>query len=186
MNSKQPMLSQLYRCSDMSIYQEERHHGVVILRLLEEVTQRFPEARFNLQTCVSRSSYIFNVRLLSESASPVEFRIGLFIKTSNMRKSPWSFSFHESHQDEIRALKTVCGEVFVVFVNGDDGIAALDFSALKQILDHHHEEQEWVRISRKPRQAYRVAGNDGRLERALPRNSFPGAVSDYFQTLLSP
>ena len=176
----------------MSIKQEEKLHGVAILRLLEEISIKFPEARFSLGHGKSRSSYVIKGRLLREQRHllvsskkvPVEFSAGLFVKTSNKRVSPWSYNFHVDHQDEIREMKNCYGEVFLVFVNGDDGIACIEFDRLKQILDHHHEEQEWVRVSRKLRETYRISGNDGKLDKPLPKNSFPKIISDYFDTLL--
>jgi hypothetical protein len=169
----------------MTITQEERHHGVVILRLMEEISDEMPSARFSVRTGKSRSSYSIKGRVLDVEGVPLEFAIGLFIKSSNKRLSPWRYSFNKSHQDELLELKMTHGEAFVVFVNGDDGIACVDFDTFKQVLDEKHEEQEWVRVSRKPRQTYRVAGNDGKLDRPLPRNSFPFVISEYFKSLIS-
>lgn len=176
----------------MSIKQEEKLHGVAVLRLLEEISVAFPEARFSLGHGKSRSSYVIKGRLLKEERHmlissrqvPVEFSAGLFMKTSNKRVSPWTYNFQADHQDEILQMKQRLGEVFLVFVNGDDGIACVEFERFKQILDHHHEEQEWVRVSRKLRETYRISGNDGELERPLPKNSFPKIISDYFDGLL--
>tara|TARA_B110000503_G_scaffold127549_1_gene197429 strand:+ start:420 stop:935 length:516 start_codon:yes stop_codon:yes gene_type:complete len=169
----------------MTIRQEERHHGVVILRLMREISNEMPSARFAVNTGRGRSSYSIKGRVLDTEGVPLEFAIGLFIKSSNKRLSPWSYSFHKSHQDELLELKRRHGEAFIVFVNGDDGIACVDFDVFKKILDETHEEQEWVRISRKPKQNYRVAGNDGRLDKPLPRNSFPVVISEYFKSLIS-
>jgi hypothetical protein len=176
----------------MSLKQEEKFHGVTILRLLEEISLKFPEARFALGHCKSRSSYVIKGRLLKEKRHmlvrstqvAVEFSAGLFVKTSMKRVSPWAYTFQKEHQDEILELKKECGEVFVVFVNGDDGIAGITFDQLKQILDYNHEQQEWVRISRKLRETYRISGNDGKLDKPLPKNSFPKIVSEYFERLI--
>ena len=70
-------------------------------------------------------------------------------------------------------------------MNGDDGIACVDFDRFKQVLDEHHEDQEWVRVSRKPRETYRISGNDGKMENPLPKNSFPKIISNYFDELLT-
>lgn len=176
----------------MAIGQEEKLHGVAILRLFEELSEQFPEARFSLTTGESRSSYVLRGRLLKEKRHLLlgskqkitEFSTGIFLKTSMKRVSPWSYNFTLEHQDEVQSLKNKHGQVFLVFVNGDDGIACIDFLRSKQILDEHHEEQEWVRVSRKPRQAYRLSGNDGDLDSPLPRNSFPKVITEYFEQLL--
>ena len=176
----------------MTIGQEEKLHGVAILRLLEEISVSFPDARFSLSTGESRSSYVLKGRLLREKRhlflgskqTVVEFSAGLFLKTSMKRASPWTYNFTLEHQDEVRALKNKYHQVFLIFVNGDDGIACLDFDRFKQLLDDHHEEQEWVRVSRKPRQAYRLTGNDGELDSTLPSNSFPKVVTNFFEELI--
>lgn len=166
------------------IRQEEKLHGVAMIRLLERISVEFPKARFALYPGLSRSSYSLKGRLVDDGGNVTEFAIGLFIKISNKRVSPWRYSFQKIHQDELLQLKRTHGEAFVVFVNGDDGIACLDFSQFKELLDDDHEEQEWVAVSRKPKQAYRMSGNDGVLGRSLPRNSFPSLISDYFFSLL--
>ena len=176
----------------MSIGSEEKLHGVVFLRLLEEISTEFPEARFSMLTGISRSSYVLQGRLLKEKRhllvstkqTAVEFSTGLFIKTSTKRASPWSYNFVREHQDEIQQLYERHGQVFLVFVNGDDGIACLNFQQFKKVLDEHHDEQEWVRVSRKPKQNYRITGNDGQLGNPLPRNSFPKVITEFFNELL--
>jgi hypothetical protein len=176
----------------MAIGLEEKLHGVAVLRLFQELSEEFPEARFSLTTGESRSSYVLKGRLLREKRhlllgskqKVTEFSTGLFLKTSMKRVSPWSYNFTSEHQDEIKSLKDKYGQVFLIFVNGDDGIACIDFIKTKQLLDEHHEKQEWVRISRKPRQAYRLSGNDGDMQGALPRNSFPKVITEYFELLI--
>lgn len=177
----------------MAIGQEEKLHGVAILRLLEEISEVFPEARFALETGHGRSSYVLKGRLLrekrhllvSKTAKAIEFSTGLFVKTSTKRMSPWRYNFTRDQQDEIAELEKNHKQIFVVFVNGDDGIACLNFEKFRQILDARHEDQEWVSISRKPRETYRIKGNDGVLATPLPSNSFPKVISEYFDTLMS-
>ena len=177
----------------MSIGQEEKLHGVALLRLLEEISSEFPEARFGIGRGLGQSSYLIRGRLLREKRHmlvstktvAVEFSAGLFVKTSMKRASPWGYNFLKEHQDEILDLKRSCGQVFLVFVNGDDGIACVDFDRFKQVLNEKHEEQEWVRVSRKPRENYRISGNDGGLDNPLPRNSYPKVISEYFDSLIN-
>jgi hypothetical protein len=177
----------------MVIGQEEKQHGVAILRLLEEISGQFSEARFGLLTGSGRSSYAIQGRLIKQKRHllissrkvAVEFSTGLFIKTSVKRLSPWRYSFTKDHQDEILKLKKKYGQVFLIFVNGDDGIACISFEKLKEVLDDNHEESEWVSVSRKPRETYRISGTDGKMEKTLPKNSFPKVISEYFDDLLT-
>ena len=52
------------------------------------------------------------------------------------------------------------------------------------ILDDTFEKDEWVSVSRKLRQAYRVSGRDGKMQSTLPRNNFPKAITDCITTQL--
>jgi hypothetical protein len=165
----------------MSINQEEKLHAVALVRLLEGLSQVFPHSRFGLIREEGRSSYAlsgyldFRQRLLPQVA------FGVFIKVSHKRKGPWSYSFRSTHQDQLAYLKEVYQQAFIVLVNGDDGIACVDFSGFKEVLDQYHEEQEWVRVSRKPNQGYRLSGNDGRLDKPLPKKAFPYVIVEYLK-----
>ena len=169
----------------MNINSEEQSHGVVALRLWEELGLEVSCLSFSISTAESRSrsSYVLKAIQPKMLGTGKESAAGLFIKVSNKRASPWRYSFHKEHQDEILELKQTYGEVFVIFVAGTDGIACVNFESLKQILDHHHEEQEWVALSRKLRQNYRLSGNDGAYERPLPKNTFPSLITDHFKNI---
>ncbi|MDG1097137.1 MAG: hypothetical protein P8N23_05925 [Methylophilaceae bacterium] len=166
----------------MPINSTEKAHGAAVLRLMTALATKLPELFFSLETGKSNSAYLISG---FDPQSSLKIQAGIFIKISNNRRSPWRYSFYTSHQDEILLFKNNCGEAFTVFVNGDDGIACLNFTSLKTILDHYHDVIEWVSVSRKPRSAYRISGNDGKLEDAVPMNSFPGAIIDYFTTELN-
>ena len=71
-------------------------------------------------------------------------------------------------------------EVFTIFINGDDGFACLNYEGLKEILDDDFEAQEWVSVSRKHNENYRVDGNDGTRLKKLARNVYPGVIIEYF------
>ena len=146
----------------MSINEEVKSHGYVMLQIWEALSSKVPNANFNISTGDSRSAYILSANVPAILGKGKKTSAGVFVKISNKRASPWRYSFVKEHQDEILQMKELHDEVFVAFVNGTDGVACLDFDGLKQILDEHHEEQECVSVSRKLRENYRVAGNDGK------------------------
>jgi len=162
----------------MAISLTNKAHGAALFKLFECLGKDLPEMYFSLETGSSNSAYLLNGY---DPKNSKRIQVGLFIKLSNKRASPWRYSYYKEHQDEIAFFKEQCGEAFSIFVNGDDGFACMDFEGLKEVLDDYHEEQEWVSISRKPKQAYRVNGNDGKLDKALPINSFPGVIIRYFE-----
>ena len=164
----------------MSINNSEKYYGAVILRLLENLGVEVPETNFSLSTGKSKSSFIIHGITPTSFGKGVKSSVGLFIKISNKRLSPWRYSFDKVHQDEIYELYKNYGEVFIAFVAADDGIACVNFLQLKTFLDEQHDEQEWVSVSRKRNENYRIKGNDGSLERPLARNSFPKNITKYF------
>jgi hypothetical protein len=168
----------------LPINTEEKLHGAAVLRLWEELGSAFPNKNFSLKKGISRNSYSLHAHLPKIIGRGKFLGAGMFIKISNKRLPPWRYNFSKENQDEILHLKQTYGEVFAIFVAGNDGFACLDFDRLKEILDDHHESQEWVSVSRKHRENYRVSGNDGDLERTLPQNTFPTVIIDYFKNRL--
>ena len=168
----------------MAINEETRMHGAAVLVLFEELGKALPEINFTLKTGASRNCYILEAIRPSVLGKGKRLAIGLYIKTSQKRRGPWRYNYLKEHQDEILDLKQKFGETFNIFVNGNDGFACVSFSDLKQLLDDHHEDQEWVALSRKPREGYRISGNDGEREKVLRKNNFPNAILSYFEDQL--
>jgi hypothetical protein len=141
----------------------EFFHGLVFARILH-ATQRplsiepFPSP--------SNSSYIVNGD------------VGLYIKYSSKRMTPWRFSFKREHQEEIVEMKKKFDQVFLVLVCNDDGIVCLSYEEIRQILDEQIEPVEWVSASRNPRQMYAIKGSNGKLGFKIADNEFPSKLFD--------
>ena len=147
----------------MTINTQEKLHGAAILRLIGALSKELPSANFSLKKGISQSAYLIEGIVPKTLGKGRRTSAGLFIKVSNQRLSPWSYSFHRDHQDEISQVKLTYGEVFVALIAGNDGIVGFDYDLLKEVLDDDHEEQEWVSVTRKPKEYYRVKGNNGIL-----------------------
>ena len=139
----------------------EQHHGAVLTRLIHGANQLISVEQYPSK---SNASYVINGQF------------GIYIKHCKSRLSPWRFSFAKQHQDDILRMKNHFDSVFVVFVCHTDGIVALSFEELKVILDHEHEEWEWVAIQRRPRQKYTVSGSDGALPYKIGESDFPAKI----------
>ena len=96
----------------------EFYHGLVFTKLIHNSREA---VSIRLYSRDSNSSYILNDN------------IGLYIKYSTKRLSPWHFSFQKINQDEIHQLKDQLGHVFLILVCGEDGIVSLSFEELKKI-----------------------------------------------------
>ena len=139
----------------------EFYHGVVFTKLIHSSKKCISIKSFPTS---SNASYIYNEN------------IGIYIKHSTKRLSPWHFSLQKIHQDEIVQMKNQLREVFLVLVCGKDGIVILNYNELKQILNEVHDEVEWICVSRNPNKEYTVKGSDGALGRKVSKNDFPKKI----------
>ena len=138
----------------------EFYHGVVFAKLIHDSQQ---PVSIRLYPTSSNASYVVN-------------DVGIYIKHSGKRMSPWRFSLQKIHQEEILAMKKELGEVFLLLVCGDDGIVTLSFDELKKILDETHDEVEWVSAARNPRGEYSIKGSDGSLNHKVGKTDFPRKI----------
>ena len=164
----------------MAISDEKFKHGFVISQIALEISKT-EGLRINIRDGITRSGYEIGVYSKGRLAG----KFGLFIKFSSSRRSPWRYSFTLDHQTEIDLLYKEYGEVFVALVNRDDGVACLSHELLKQILDEHHEEVEWVSVGTKLKSQYNIKGKDGKLDKKISRSDFPRSVGLYARSLAS-
>ena len=136
----------------------EFYHGAVLAKLLHESGRSVTIEPFPSE---SNASYVVNKN------------IGLFIKHSAKRMSPWRFSFSTEHQNEILEMKNKLGEVFLLLVCGEDGIVSLSFDELKSILNETHDPVEWISVARNKNTHYTVKGSDGSLGYKISHKDFP-------------
>ncbi|MBX5045857.1 hypothetical protein [Rhizobium lentis] len=95
----------------------------------------------------------------------------LYIKYSRSRKGPRVFNFHREHQECIRMLAERYAECLVAFVCDSDGIPAVNYGQLSNVLDDKFHEQEAVSIRRKLNEMYSISGKDGVLSSKISRDS---------------
>jgi hypothetical protein len=105
------------------------------------------------------------------NAFVINGKYGVFIKHSAKRMSPWRFTFNLDQASDLLDLETKLLQSFVVFVCGDDGLVTLNVAVLHQIVSFQESEHAWVRIDRKPRSQYSVAGNRAELPSKIPNGT---------------
>lgn len=145
------------------IMEFEFFHGVVFSRLFHRLGAPVTIEGY---TSSDNASYVLNGRL------------GIYVKYSKKRMSPWGFSFLKRHQDELLKLKNEFGEVILLLVCNDDGIVALNFDEVRQMLDEVHQEAEWIRVKRSKRQMYELKGSDGALDFKIGRDDMVTKIRD--------
>jgi len=139
----------------------EFFHGVVFSRLLHG-TQRLVSIRaFHPE---SNAAYV------------VDDSIGIYIKYSSKRMTPWRFTFSADHRKEIEKLRASMPKVFVVLVCNDDGVVCLSHAELKTILDDQDESHQWMSATRHKREMYSIEGSNGRLECKVGKDDFPNKL----------
>ena len=138
----------------------EKYHGLTLVKIIRS----------------SKASISF----IKEGANSyiVNQTAGIYIKYSTKRLSPWPFTFQKKHQDEIALLHKRYNKVFICFICHNDGVVCLSFDELKFILDHNHNENEWIKISRRPGTKYSVHGSDGKLKNKKGNSEFPKIILD--------
>ncbi|NLR98870.1 hypothetical protein HGP17_18795 [Rhizobium sp. P38BS-XIX] len=93
----------------------------------------------------------------------VNRRVGLYIKHSTARLTPWPFAFSHQNIGQLRELDDCCAVVFVALVCGSNGIVCLELSELRTVAAFRDEEQPWLRVARRPGSMFSVSGNLGSL-----------------------
>jgi hypothetical protein len=103
------------------------------------------------------------------NAFVVNGRVGVYMKHSSKRMSPWRFSFNIEQAADLLDLEQKFPDSFVVFVCETDGLVTLSLADLHTIVDFQQSDNAWVSIARPPRTQYELAGNKGELAYKVAR-----------------
>jgi hypothetical protein len=158
----------------MAITPESRIHGACIAELVSSICGEFPDLRLAIHDGLDRSSHTLTVL---NPACQQTLTVGIYMKYSRNRRSPWDYSYDRKHQEEVDRLFRSHGEVFTILIAGDDGYACINHSELKVVLDDKFDDVEWIRVSRKLNESYRISGKDGSYARPLKRRAFPDRIT---------
>lgn len=137
------------------------YHGLVLAKIIHETQRPLTVRLFSPE---SNSSYILNDN------------IGIHIKYSSKRLTPWRFTFKPDQLDEIDKMKGCLNKVFLLLVCNEDGVVCLSHGELKQLLDNQHGPLVWISATRRKRQMYYVKGSDGELDFKIGKNDFPEKI----------
>jgi len=98
--------------------------------------------------------------------------IGVYIKYSTKRLSPWHFSFQPLHLLELQEIDQKNHNVIVTLVCRDDGIVGLTFEEFLQVTDITSGSTESISINRRHREKYAVKGSLGALRQKIGKTDF--------------
>lgn len=97
--------------------------------------------------------------------------VGLLLKHSASRLSPWQFTFPKESIDELRSLGSMARICFAGFVCGSDGFVCIRDNDLLSILRPTAKDVASLRIERRPRRMYWLSSAGNRFERKVPRGA---------------
>lgn len=138
----------------------ESYHGAALCRMVHD--ERLRSIRlFNKN---SNSSYLVNDC------------IGIYVKYSTKRLTPWTFTFNPDHVTELLDLGKNTHSTYLVLVCNDDGIACLDLEEAKAVIDVSLERNQGVSVSRRPREKYKISGTLGEIKYKFGDNQFPNRI----------
>ena len=136
----------------------EFYHGIALCKIIHKSSH----TTIRLYSEKGNSSYIVNDN------------IGIFVKYSTKRMSPWQFTFIKSHCDELFGMMNSLKTVFLVLVCKDDGIVCLNSKEIKTLLYSVLNKPQSLSVSRRPREKYRVrSGCDDKITYKIADNQFP-------------
>lgn len=93
--------------------------------------------------------------------------VGLLIKHSGARITPWLFTFTREHFAELHSLRSATKVCFVGFVCDDDGFVCVRDTDLIGLLATTTSDAVSVRVDRGPRRMYRVSSSGTALDSKL-------------------
>src|SRR5436853_7852252 len=133
----------------------EFYQGVVLRHLVVDIPRS-----------ISFSPFVREGRI---SAFVLDGKVGVYVKHSSKRMSPWRFSFTIEQAADLLDLEARYPNMFVVLVCETDGIVVLSAGELHQVVSFVETENAWLRIDRPYRGQYSISGNRAPLPRKVPR-----------------
>jgi len=133
----------------------KQYHGSVFAELIDESTVPIKLFRPDLS---NNAIYILNDH------------IGLYLKHSTKRISPWRFTFHPSHLSELWELRSTTDHLFVVLVCGRSALAVVDATEIELLLPATSSESCWISVQTGHNTMLEVEGSLGSLKRKLPKS----------------
>ena len=133
----------------------KQYHGSVFAELIDESIVPITLFRPDLS---NNAIYILNAE------------IGLYVKHSTKRISPWRFTFHSEHLDELWKLDESVEKLFLVLVCGRSEIAVIDAEEAKKLLPRQSKESCWVSVRTGHNTMLEVEGTLGSLSRKIRKS----------------
>ena len=134
-------------------------HGAVFSRIID-----------NSPSCIKRYGDDNSSYIISDKTS-------IYIKYSQKRISPWTFSFAKTHIEEVNRFKNEFENIFIVLVCNDNGICCLNYQEFCTVISvESNFFPKWVKARRQKGEKYGVIGSDGKLTYKIGDSDFPQKI----------
>lgn len=142
----------------------EYYHGAAVVRLIRD------------KHCVS-------VRKRDNLGYVVNDRSFVLLKYTTKSRSPWGFTFDQEDVDRCVKMAEEYNSVYVGLVCASDGICALTWHEIDELLKGKAGR---IAVDRKHNKSYSVWGTAGELKRKVSVNRWPGLMFEATEEETSP
>lgn len=134
-------------------------HGAVFSRII-----------VNSPTCIKKHSG-------NHSSYIIDNKTSIYIKYSQKRISPWTFSFTKTHIEEINKVKNGFENIFIILVCNNNGICCLNYQEFCTVISvKSNYFPKWIKARRQKGEKYTVTGSDGKLTYKIGDSDFPQKI----------
>lgn len=113
----------------------------------------------------------------NNSSFIIDDDIVIYIKYSQKRIKPWSFSFSDLHVEEMVSIEKKYPKLLVVLVCNDNGICCLDYKEFSTVISVESAVfPKWIKATRSKGEKYSVTGSDGKLKHKIGDSDFPNKI----------
>jgi hypothetical protein len=127
------------------------YHGAVLAELVDR-----------LQKSLAIDELVENGRLTSYV---LDGKVGMHIKHSMSKLTPWQFTFTPGNISELGFLQMTHRQSYVVFVCHTDGMVCLTVEEVNSLLSFGQGDQASIRVSRHRNELYSVSSGTAELPR---------------------
>ena len=126
---------------------------------------------------------LFRPDLGNNSYYTLNDKVALYIKHSTKRLTPWRFTFHTNHVQDMQEIFAKYEYVFLVLVCGRDCIAVVERSEIENLIPVNSPSLSWVSVQTSHNTSLTVEGSIGNLKRKLKKSKPFWRVYEILQLL---
>jgi hypothetical protein len=138
------------------IHEFKAYHGSAFLELIDDSTTPISVLRPDLN---KNSLYELNGE------------IGLYLKHSVKRVSPWRFTFQPEHVEDLSLMKEKYNHNFLILICGRNSIAVINSDEFSTLLPVDEALQSWISVRTGHNRMLQIEGSSGSLSRKIRRTN---------------